>query len=621
MADLSQYGTVASAPPPAVDLSQYGDVSPAPATPSSQQGPGPVAKYFGALGEGFTGIPQATIPQPAAPTPAEPTLGETLKQNVPLLFPQWTAAKMLGNYARQLYEYGSKAKQSLVTGQPGQTLPERATEAAGYAAAGALPFLGPVAAKAGEEYAAGAPAEASGHATAALLQAVAPTVVGKPLEVVSDAFKADPVVAMVKALRPTPSQEGFVERLPDALSNIKAANFDPATGTPREIRTNSDLISSSQRAIFKHQNSLEQWMAPARRMNVPVSGDSIVQATRDSIPSTMWQENPQAAQAIVDEAQQAYGDKTFNVDQMRQFLKEKNADANAFYSKSTAKQQAAITSGKPEAVVKAQRDAVADSLYKALDPANNGAGPRQIQLETGDMIDVLDAAQRRKNAIIGEQPTSTAEALGQTLGNVVSLPGRAVLGEGGGPLSSFGRAWHGTSEPLIRRAFAAVGPPRPVPLPAPTNVRGLLGAGPIITPDPNAYSGAYGGPRINVTTTVDPLGLNTAKQATNVDPFAPKADVLGTTFQPQRPPDQFVNPDPLGMMHHVAPPTSPFYRIDPLGRPFPVQVPPTARTSPGAMPAPGKAAKSQAAALADDVLAASRPTTQPPPKRKTPTEK
>ena len=64
---------------------------------------------------------------------------------------------------------------------------------------------------------------------------------------------------------------------------------------------------------------------------------------------------------------------------MRGLLKEKNAELNAFYSRAEGKQQAAVTSGKPEAVVKAQRDALAESLYNALDPTNAGAGPRQIQ--------------------------------------------------------------------------------------------------------------------------------------------------------------------------------------------------------------------------------------------------
>lgn len=299
---------------------------------------------------------------------------------------------------------------------------------------------------------------------------------------VTGAFEADPDIALVKALKPTPSDSGFTDRLADARANIKAA-------AGKDIEGTEDLIQGTKAGIASHQKALNAWMMPARIRNVQVPGDPIVQATRDAIPDTLALEDPKAAASIVSQIDDAYGGKTFTVDKLRNLLKAKNAELDSFYDKATGKQQASVTSGSPQAVVKAQRDAIADSLYKALDPENDGAGPRLIQQQTGDMMDLRDAALRRRNAAMAEKPTSKAGAVGKMVAGVADLPGKLVTGEIEEGLGNLRGSFKGTIDPLIKRAFAATGDPTPLPLPTVTRPTALLGKPSIITPPPADTTG------------------------------------------------------------------------------------------------------------------------------------
>lgn len=275
----------------------------------------------------------------------------------------------------------------------------------------------------------------------------------------TEATRTNPITAMVQALKPKPSDSGFVDRLPETMADIKA-------NAPNGVTDVDSLVGASNSAIASHQDVLEnQWMAPARQMGVQVPGDSIVQATAQAIPKSLKLEDPGAALDIVQSANDAYGGKNFSVDDMRELLKNKNAELDSFYDKSTGKQNAAIVSGKPIAVVKAQKDAIADALYKALDPQNDGAGPREIQSRTGDIMDIRDAALGRKNAAIAEKPLSMAAGYGKTAARIADLPGKIVHGDIEGGMAAIPQAIRGTTDPLIKRAFANIGPPKPLPAP------------------------------------------------------------------------------------------------------------------------------------------------------------
>jgi hypothetical protein len=179
----------------------------------------------------------------------------------------------------------------------------------------------------------------------------------------------------------------------------------------------------------------------------------------------------------------AYG-RDFTVDQLRQLLREKNAELSSFYDKSTGKQQASVTSGAPQAVVKAQRDAIADTLYKALDPQGQGAAPREIQSRYGAMKELADSADKRTNAINAEKPVSPAGAATSTAAAIADIPGKVLQGKTEEALSGVLSPFRGVSDPLIRRAFANVADAPPFPMPPPAQSTNLLTSGSIITPPP-----------------------------------------------------------------------------------------------------------------------------------------
>ncbi|HVW86456.1 MAG TPA: hypothetical protein VHB50_17340 [Bryobacteraceae bacterium] len=292
-------------------------------------------------------------------------------------------------------------------------------------------------------------------------------------------FEAHPDIALVKALRPTPSDANFIERLPDARADVAAAG---------KVTNNETLLKTAAVARDMNRQAWEQWASPARDAGLQAAGAPIVQATVKSIPETLWREDPQQAQRIVDTARQAYGD-PLDVRTLETLLKEKNAELNAFYARAEGKQNAAVQSGSPEAVVKAQRDAIADSLYKLLDPQNEGAGPKEIQERYGAIRALEDAATRRRNSIIAEQsvsPAGKAVKVAQAAGKLAKLDPEAAVDTLGG------------SDSLIRRAFANTGPARPLPTPGaagtPLGYPGSmpparqLAAGPVVTPVPEDSS-------------------------------------------------------------------------------------------------------------------------------------
>lgn len=284
--------------------------------------------------------------------------------------------------------------------------------------------------------------------------------------------KVDPAIAMTRALKPNPSDSSFQERVPSAVNDI--AKFGG-----KAVKGNEDLIPAAKGAIKSHQDALEQWLSNSRNMNAQVSTDPIVHATEQALPQTMQREDPASHQAILQQARQAYGGKSVGVDDLRQLLREKNAELNAFYNGSQGRQGAAVTSGAPQAVVKAQRDAIADSLYHALDPENGGAGPREIQKRTGDITNLLDAAEKRRNAIIGEKPVSQLGAVGKVGSAIMNFPGRLWHGQSD---EAFGHLMHpidGPSDALIKRTFGSPGEAAPIPQPTAFRPAGLLGPAPI----------------------------------------------------------------------------------------------------------------------------------------------
>lgn len=297
-----------------------------------------------------------------------------------------------------------------------------------------------------------------------------------------------PARALTRALSPPSADSSFVDTATERATNIKNADTSQPVTDTKGIERNAQLD------IGQKQAALETWMDRGRKMGLQISGQPIVQATIDAVPETLKLEDPGAAVRLVQEARNAYGHSPFDVDTLRQIVKEKNAELNAFYDRGTDKQAATVTAGRPQAIVKAQLEAAREALYNALDPDNSGAGPRQLQADTGGSIHMRDLAEHRTLDAEKEKPVTPMGGVAKFLTNLVKAPISLAQDK---PTVSFRQPLSGTIDPLVKRAFDAL-PYRTnkLPLPKPFQAAGLLTPG--STQMPPGPSPPAGPPNITV---------------------------------------------------------------------------------------------------------------------------
>jgi hypothetical protein len=243
-------------------------------------------------------------------------------------------------------------------------------------------------------------------------------------------------------------------------------------------------------AAIKHlqEQGLDPWINQAEQRGVRIPGDELVHATRSAIPDLMWQRDPVGAQALVNDAQAAFGGQTFIPSQFRDWLKTNNGSLRSFYNQAGASQDAKVAAGTPSAIEKAQADQIRNSLYSYIDPANGGAGPREIQERTGNLINLRNAADRRANAIDLEKPLTPAGGAVRAIAPVGAAV-RAFRGDISGAAEAAVHPFKGPSDALITEIYRQALDAAPLPQPPQFNPRGLLGPGPLITPPSPDSSG------------------------------------------------------------------------------------------------------------------------------------
>jgi hypothetical protein len=274
--------------------------------------------------------------------------------------------------------------------------------------------------------------------------------IGAPAQLIHGGIQAgraltatDPAVATTRALRPPPNSEEFPLNARQAISRIKAVNpgFRPGVENGE-----FNVPGAASRAITAHQDALEPWLQRMEGTTVP--HEPIVEATRQAIGKMLPSEQ-QGAQPLIDRAAQDYSG--LGPRELRSRLALINERLSPFYNKSAAG-QSQMLADIPDAVLKAQRDSIASTLYNHLDPENAGAGPRAIQSDTGNLINFRDAAARRGNAIVAEQPLSP---IGKFVDPIKSFV-RHMLPMPTGSGLAFSEGSEGRSIPMLRRAFNAV---------------------------------------------------------------------------------------------------------------------------------------------------------------------
>lgn len=294
-----------------------------------------------------------------------------------------------------------------------------------------------------------------------------------------------PDVAMTRVFRPTPSNSDFPESpiLPETMERIKAVtsadNDNSAPYAPGRMRSfmsslginlpgggkkpftpgiengQLNLIPAAQKAADVHAQALDPYFD--RMEGTTVNHSPIVEATKNAVGSMLPSEQGSpAAQSLVARADMDY--RNLGPREMAARKADLNKKLQSYYGKSDAGKSAALTD-MPEAVLKAQRDAVAETLYRHLDPENEGAGPREIESRRGDILDFMNDAKRRNNAIVAEQPTTRLGEMMEPLRPFARrIPGaeQILYGKGIGGGLPFVEGAQGRSLPLMRSAFKGI---------------------------------------------------------------------------------------------------------------------------------------------------------------------
>lgn len=453
--------------------------------------------------------------------------------------------------------------------------------------------------------------------TMALAGGIAKTAYGVPQTVrnLKEASRLSIPVAITKSLRPIPSNSDFPMDTEAAVNAIKGANPQTVEGTngtvpfkPEvDIKTGKfNLPGAAQKAINAYKATLEPWFNRVEGQTTPLQGP--IKATIDTV-SRMNPSDQGEHAYLIDKAVQDYGG-THTAREVKDKLELINKHLNAFYNQSASGQNAALAKT-PVAVLEAQRNALADDLYKFLDPENAGAGPRAIQKRISDIIDIKSAADRRSNAIVAEQPMTR---IGQVIQEKTE-PFKTLLSQyvprmflppaldkvAGGAGLPFAEGSNGRTIPMLKRAFAAgdenagqldLGSmPRPGPRqiaapadtsgPVPAAVRDFKSVGSPYAPTQKLLPAATSKIDVSGTIVPDTLGAATGGRHAYSNPAEPTRwpQKLLMAPQPGQPPINVPQGNPVltspeeaanavtarpGMQMHATTPTTPVY--DPQGQ-------------------------------------------------------
>jgi hypothetical protein len=284
-----------------------------------------------------------------------------------------------------------------------------------------------------------------------------------------DLLKADVSKDLINSYSPTDPR--FNERAPGAAADIKKYAID-GNGKPVTITGNEHLASTSPSqvvtpALQANRAAMDAWHQPVQQAGITASPSNILKATQDSLKSMA---DPTTRQALLDEARGEINQQPLTADRLKELIEEKNGELKGFYSKDPAIQaaakQAGAVSGKSQALLEAQAQALRDEYYNMLDPQNGGAGPREIQRRYGAIKMLQDEASAgaTRNKILGETGGSAASKFTQAGLNTLDLVG-APFREGGlsEGLNRILEPFRGETDPLIKRAFANAPDSTPLP--------------------------------------------------------------------------------------------------------------------------------------------------------------
>jgi len=328
----------------------------------------------------------------------------------------------------------------------------------------------------------------------------------------------EPLDTMVQATKPRASLLNFRNNL-EYSGMADAKNGEALLGKP--VENVDDALQAVKLEKQNNRSAYGKFGGPDRAV-VPVDLTPAANAMDSSIPSTLLHEAQQGvpsakADLAARKAQSGAYRTTVPLARAEAMLRDANSELDAFYAKYPRAQWSTLQTNPETAATFSKAKALRDSVYSALENYGEGTGARDLNKRYGNLIELEEELQRRKNIADRQQPQSLSEQIGK-----VSAVGHGVRGLGkigfglmtGSPAEGFSGAldiaqglaqksaakWlkeQQTTNALLTRAFSNY-QESPKPYPAYTPVDRLrLTSGDIITPPPADTSGSYYNPRNN----------------------------------------------------------------------------------------------------------------------------
>lgn len=327
-----------------------------------------------------------------------------------------------------------------------------------------------------------------------------------------------------------------IKDLPNTMEHIAAASSVPIDRVTRYADALENLRDGSL-------DKLEQrYYGPARAMGVQVDTTPLIQDTIKRFPRGA---DEGEYDGRIQQLQNQYQGRIYTADDLHHRMTYLNAASDALHNGDAITQGTAAMKGTTPAMLDAEADAVRAMLYPAIDvnPAPGtvpGEGPAQIGGILADTLRLQKQYERQKQNILKEKPSSPTEAVAKQAAAVGDIATTPFHGNLYGALKGPEKALHGVTDPMVKQAFAKVGPPaRPLVGPVPPQTVGLLGPAPITTPPPapwNAYNAtaAYQEGKMPAQPFGVPWNANPPKGLPGASPGMPTPNAAGpfTAGQP-----------------------------------------------------------------------------------------
>lgn len=333
---------------------------------------------------------------------------------------------------------------------------------------------------------------------------------------VRDWMTDDPVISFIQGSKPRASKYQFRQEVERGLPLVaqQVDNLPKVNGKAPDL---GDIFSWTGKPgdpglgqeaqpglvdLAKQDNrqQLREYQGPHYQMGSLVDLSGVGDAIRGEIDSRMRRENPEMVDELLKRAA-PFDDTHIPLEEAEQNLISLNKELAGFYDKGSPRQRSITLENSPDIFwKKAQRDALARTIYDKLNDSTADPKVQELQRRYGALMSMQDALYRRLNVAGRQSPNSLVEqaAAFTSAGHILNAGTHLLTGD---PLGAGFQLSHAvlqkaiagglrdlnSTSGLLRKSLKnydlSKSPLQDVSK-IPTNVAGLLDAGPIRTPLP-----------------------------------------------------------------------------------------------------------------------------------------